>query len=542
MLQIIKIYTNVSYLEAIMKRFREFFCQKNGMPRQKEQEKIENEHFDKKVMSRKKTVGLGVGITAVTGILIAAGMAIHRSQIQEITIDGKVVGYTKSEEIAQQVFETAKEQVNHKNDNTIQWEVTMGLEKGKGKKVSSKEELQDAIEHRLEEVKDEQKQLSYIIKIDDYEVIVEDKEAVEEVLEKTQEKYTNASNVLVELVKQKNGKNFVPEMNVITKSARQQSLVSASREVNTKKEEQVKQGISKEDQLVEVSFVEDIVVEPIYVKQEERVTVKEAVEDITKEQEENIMYTVKVGDTISEIANENGMTVAEFLKLNKEITDKDSIMPGDEVTILVPEPELSVLVQKEETKKESYHEKTVYIDDDSMYEGKTKVIQKGKAGTKEVVSLVTYKNGQPYTSEVLKTTVVKKAVERIVARGTKVRPTFIKPISGGTLTSNFGQRWGRSHEGVDWACSVGTTIGASSAGTVTQAGWMNGYGYCVTISHANGMSTRYGHMSKISVSVGQSVSQGETIGYSGNTGRSTGPHLHFEIRVNGTAVNPLNYL
>lgn len=525
-----------------MNRLKKFFCQGNQFRRQNDKVKGETEISHKKSLSWKKTVGIGLGTTAVAGMLIAAGIAVDRSHIQEITIDGEVVGYTKSEEVAQQVFETAKEEINKNYNNTIQWDVTMSLEKGKGKSVSSKEELQDSMEHRLEQLKDEQAQLSYIIKIDDYEVIVEDKEAVEEVLEKTQEKYSNTSDVSVELVTEEKGKNFVPEVNLITKSAREQNLVAASKTGSDNKKSTSNREVETNDEIVDVTFEEDIVVEPVYVKQEQRVTVEEAVQDITKEKEQEKTYTVEPGDTISEIANGNGMTVKEFLELNTQIKNQDSIMPGDEVTISVPEPELSVLVQKEETKNETYKAKTVYVDDDSMYEDETKVVNQGKAGVKEVVSLVTYKNGQAYTSEVLKTTVVKKAVAKTIARGTKVRPTFIKPISGGTLTSTFGQRWGRSHEGVDWACSVGTTIGASSAGTVTQAGWMNGYGYCVTISHANGMSTRYGHMSKISVSVGQSVSQGQTIGYSGNTGRSTGPHLHFEIRVNGTAVNPLNYL
>ena len=490
----------------------------------------------------KRKIGIFISMTAIFVFFIAAGIAIDRSHIQEIIIDGKVVGYTKSEELAKQLFETAKDNVNQNHNNTIRWDVTMSLEKGKGTKVDSEEEIQKSMEDRLEQLKEEQAQLSYVMKIGDYEVILKDKESIEKVLEQTQEKYSDRSNVSIELVEEKEGNVFVPEVNLITKSGRQQNLVTAS---NAKKEtdtSETENGHNIESQVVKVSFAQDIVVEPIYVKEEERTTIKEAIEDITKEKEQKETYTVQAGDTISEIANGNGMTVKEFLKLNSQIENENSIMPGDEVTISVPEPELSVLVQKEETKEEKYHLKTVYVDNPSMYEDETKVVQKGKAGTKEVVSLVTYKNGQVYKSKVLTKTIIKEAVAKTVERGTKKRPTFIKPISGGTLSSTFGARWGRSHEGIDWACPVGTTIGASSNGTVTQAGWINGYGYCVTISHANGMSTRYGHMSKISVSVGESVSQGETIGYSGNTGRSTGPHLHFEIRVNGMAVNPLNYL
>jgi murein DD-endopeptidase MepM/ murein hydrolase activator NlpD len=83
---------------------------------------------------------------------------------------------------------------------------------------------------------------------------------------------------------------------------------------------------------------------------------------------------------------------------------------------------------------------------------------------------------------------------------------------------------------------------ATADGVVTRAGWYSGYGYCVDIQHANGVTSRYGHLSSIKVSVGQTVSQYEVVALSGNTGNSTGPHVHFEIHINGTAVNPLNYV
>lgn len=118
---------------------------------------------------------------------------------------------------------------------------------------------------------------------------------------------------------------------------------------------------------------------------------------------------------------------------------------------------------------------------------------------------------------------------------------FIWPASG-TLTSNFGWRWGRMHEGIDIGAGTGTPISASAAGTVIVAGWNGGYGNLVVIDHGGGVSTAYGHQSAIHVSVGQSVGQGTVIGAVGSTGNSTGPHLHFEVRINGAATDPLPYL
>ncbi len=115
------------------------------------------------------------------------------------------------------------------------------------------------------------------------------------------------------------------------------------------------------------------------------------------------------------------------------------------------------------------------------------------------------------------------------------------PVSG-PVTSGFGSRWGRMHEGVDIAVGEGTPVHAAAAGTVIYAGWMGGYGNLVVVDHGNGLSTAYAHNSSLSVSVGQSVAAGELVSYSGNTGNSTGPHVHFEVRVNGSAVDPLGYL
>jgi len=114
--------------------------------------------------------------------------------------------------------------------------------------------------------------------------------------------------------------------------------------------------------------------------------------------------------------------------------------------------------------------------------------------------------------------------------------------ANGPVSSPYGMRWGRLHAGIDIPLPEGTPLRAADGGTVAIAGWVGGYGNYTCIQHSGSLSTCYGHQSSIGVSVGQSVSQGQVIGHSGNTGNSTGPHLHFEVRINGSPVDPLGYL
>lgn len=131
--------------------------------------------------------------------------------------------------------------------------------------------------------------------------------------------------------------------------------------------------------------------------------------------------------------------------------------------------------------------------------------------------------------------------ERLVDSNGRLLRAFSWPVTG-RISSKYGMRWGSMHHGVDVAVPTGTPVRASAAGRVSFAGWNGGYGYLVTIDHGNRVETRYAHNSRIVVRVGQHVQRGDLIAYSGNTGRSTGPHVHFEIRQNGQSVDPMNYL
>lgn len=301
--------------------------------------------------------------------------------------------------------------------------------------------------------------------------------------------------------------------------------------------------------LVSLEFGDEVEVVESYLSEEELTPIDEAIEEVTKEQEKNQIYEVVSGDSLSKIAVENELTIEKLIEMNESIENENStIRVGDEIIITVPEPELSVERQEEIYYEEDYEAEIIYVDNDDWYTTESKTLQEPSAGHRKVVAMVSYRNNAETDREIIKEEVTYEAVPKIVEKGTKIPPTYIKPISGGRLSSGFGRRSrptrGAStyHKGIDWATPVGTAVMASSGGTVAKAGWGSGYGYVVYINHADGRQTRYGHLSKVLVSAGQTVSQGQKIALSGNTGISSGPHVHFEILIDGSQVNPLKYL
>lgn len=294
--------------------------------------------------------------------------------------------------------------------------------------------------------------------------------------------------------------------------------------------------------LLDMEFIEEISVYERYILPEELCDLEEELVEVTKQKETNKIYVVQSGDCLSVIAYNHDMKVSELMALNEFDNENVPIMPGDEMIVAVPEPDLSLRVMMGVVYEEDYEEDPIIIPNDSWYTTTSVTLEEGTTGHRERNDMVTYENGIERDRELIHQTIMVAAKPAVIERGTIKPPTYIKPISGGRFTSGFGRRWGRMHKGVDWAVPVGTTIYASSAGTVVSAGYGSGYGYNVLLSHPDGRMTRYAHCSKLLVSVGQSVEQGQSIALSGNTGRSTGPHLHFEIYINGSQVNPLDYL
>ena len=209
-------------------------------------------------------------------------------------------------------------------------------------------------------------------------------------------------------------------------------------------------------------------------------------------------------------------------------------------------PYIVVIIKGNTDSSEKISFSTIIKWDSKLELGKNNILSQGKDGVKLIQKVLTFENKRLIGENIISEKIIQKEQDRVIIKGSMAEKTtsivaFATP-SRGIVTSGFGERWGKMHCGMDIGAVSGSPILAALDGVVSYSGWEQGYGNTITINHANNIMTLYGHCSKINVVLGQSVKKGDVIGAVGSTGNSTGPHLHFEVRVNGVAVNPTSYL
>ncbi|MEH7273032.1 peptidoglycan DD-metalloendopeptidase family protein [Neobacillus vireti] len=302
-----------------------------------------------------------------------------------------------------------------------------------------------------------------------------------------------------------------------------------------------------ETRILDVRVSKNVSFNPEKVTPDKILSVDEAVIFLQKGTLEEKKYVAQEGDVLGTIANNHGLPLADFLALNPDLTDSSIVKIGQEVNVTALKPYLEIIVDKEVNQKEAIPYGNEIVNDDSMPKGETKVQQEGKNGERSVNYRISTQNGATVSNEVTSEVVLSQPVNHIVVKGTKVIPSrgtgnLAWPTSGGYISSQQGMRWGKSHKGIDIARPSNRTIKAADNGKVVSAGYDGGYGNKIVIDHQNGLRTVYAHLESISVSAGQTVSQGSGIGVMGTTGNSTGVHLHFEVYKDGALQNPLSYL
>lgn len=429
-------------------------------------------------------------------------------------------------------------------------------------KTNSEAEIKDKMVEILSKDVHEGLKPAYAVKIGNYSVNLSSLSDVRNVLQAVIDMYDEENQFVVSLAQNTNRELNALTAYVVLKEEAQEEEVDffdASKagferlfvEENLQTEEETEEKGFDDYRygMLEIGFDDSIEIVDAYLQDSQLTSLEDAIEEITATEEKNDIYEVKSGDTLSGISYSTDIPIDKLVAMNPAIEDENStIRIGQEIIITNPEPPLSVERVEQEYIEEDYDAEIQYIDNDEWYTTEKVVRQQPSAGHRSIVAQINYLNDKEVSREVIKEVVQLEAIPKIVERGTQTPPSYIKPVSGGRMSSGFGGRKAptkgasTNHKGIDWAVAKGTAVYASSGGKVTKAGWGSGYGYVVYIQHPDGKETRYGHLSKVLVSPGQTVKQGDKIALSGNSGVSTGPHLHFEIRINGTAVNPLKYL
>ncbi|WP_096202910.1 peptidoglycan DD-metalloendopeptidase family protein [Bacillus sp. FJAT-45350] len=418
--------------------------------------------------------------------------------------------------------------------------------------IHDKEEFELLAEEKIAELKKEFSSLQLVIG-EEVELIPERVFRARTKTEETMEKLAETLTVKAEAVAlevEGEALLFVPEIEIAEEVLRALKLQYVAEEQleAIEEEQQLEEQLEPGERMVRdvqlsagVSIVEGLAVP------EDVLSVSEAVKQLNLGTLEEQLYEVQPGDVLGSIASKHELTIDGILSLNTAITEDTLLQIGQEINVTAYEPLVTVLVEEIATIEEEIPFQTETKEDSSLWKGDTKVTQEGKPGKRVVSYELKKENGKTIQRAITHEEVIVEPVNRIVVKGTKESPSrgtgnLAWPAVGGYISSYQGMRWGRMHRGIDIARPSNYNILAADNGTVTAAGWRNGYGNSITINHNNGIETFYAHLNSIDVSVGDTVGQGQKIGVMGQTGNSTGIHLHFEVFKSGKLENPMDYL
>ena len=301
---------------------------------------------------------------------------------------------------------------------------------------------------------------------------------------------------------------------------------------------------------LKVSFDKEVELKEEYVPAQMIMSAESIAAVLTGDRTHYGYYTVAAADTLSTIAAKLNVRESSLEYLNGV-----ALYEGKVISYQHKDTILKVMAEYTQTESAVIPYETERVSSNDLKKGNSKVKTRGADGEKLVTTKIVMLNGEEVRRAVVEEQVITPAKNEVILIGSNAASgkTIVASASGSTgyflwpnrgkLSSRFGNRSRDNHKGIDISSPTGSHIYAADGGTVTFAGWDDGgYGYMVVIDHGNGYITYYAHCNEVLVNEGDRVSQGDLIAYVGNTGLSTGPHLHFEVRLNGTPVNPLNYM
>ena len=441
-------------------------------------------------------------VCALAVMVTVFNHTVRQPYALEVQVNGQTVGYVTNEDVFNSAREAVQERINYADTDHAKWTVEPTYTVTVAHKTMDENEMADAI---LKSASDEISEGTALYLDGELTAVCSDGVSLQSYLSSLLEPYEN------------------PEDPNVT--------------VGFNKEVTLENGIYFNESFQQENDVESM---------------------LSGVQQQEKIYTVQTGDTLWSIAQKNDLTFRELCELNTNfkgaaLTETSNIQAGDELIVTKQEATLEVRITKIETWQEEIPYTSETTKSKEYNVGTKKTTQAGENGIRSVTAQRVYDtNGTQLSQQILSTEVIKEPVTEKIVVGTKKVTTsasyitgsgqFIWPVPG---YRNCSRWYGGSHKGVDICAAAGTPIYASAGGTVTKAGYNKagagtGYGYSIIINHGNGYTTVYAHCLSLVVHAGQTVKQGQLIGYVGSTGRSSGNHCHFEIRRNGSYIAPQN--
>lgn len=447
-------------------------------------------------MIRYKGTGAKASLTMFTMASLIGAMFLFMNHFTtyEYSYNGKVLGYVKDQEMVNGILEVAGDELSKASGSKISFETNKNIIFKKVSNNGRDNDSQDQALNKLTYMSNLEITGYGIYENNKLKTIVDSEESAVSALELTKQHYNVADKGM-------NIKNL-----------------DFKNKIEVKPVDAMLSSISNKREALQILTAGgDSEIRHIVKKEEKLKDIKE-------------IYSAGEGDIKNIDSGNNKVTEGDIISIEKKVTP------------------LGVELLENGTMIEELPYKTIEKKTKDLYKGDTEIKQKGSNGRQKITGDITKINGKIVKRDLTKKEVIKKPVDKIILVGTSTRPKtaptgkFAMPIRQYTITSYFGSRWGSFHSGIDFANATGTPIYASDGGEIIRAGYFGGYGLCVEIQHKSGVKTRYGHCSQALVSTGDKVYQGQEIALVGNTGHSTGSHLHFEIILNGSQVDPLPYL
>lgn len=338
------------------------------------------------------------------------------------------------------------------------------------------------------------------------------------------------------------------EGSVILVDGREIVVVESEEEARTVRDqilEEYRSTILREATVEQLRFQETIDWRTKLVKPDEIRTAAEAMNILKHGTDKLVTYVVQSGDTGWGIARSYNVSTEELARANPD-TNLNLLQIGQSLVVTFKEPYVHTMSVSQKVVKERIPFTERIEKDANLWPWQYQVVTPGVSGSRELVIREYRENGQIVKTEVIGNKVLDNPKVQVARQGTKQIPamgtgSLVYPVAGVT-TSYFGPRWGSYHNGIDIGAPTGTPVLAADSGMVVYRGWSGNYGNLVKVDHGEGqIVTWYAHLSRFNINLGDTVQKGDVIGYVGNTGYSTGPHLHYEVHVNGKPVNPLNF-